>query len=116
MSNWISVARLSWLLVLSSVVLGPGSALQAQKAGAASKPASRSKVPSAADVKSVETLTASALKSMVVVSHFGRDGKEDGVGAGFVVDPTGLIATSLHVIGEARPIGVRLPDGKVHEV
>ncbi len=64
----------------------------------------------------VESLTEKALKSMVVISHFGRDGVTDGVGAGFVIDPSGLIATSFHVVGESRPITVQLPDGKRHEV
>ncbi|HXI52722.1 MAG TPA: tetratricopeptide repeat protein, partial [Candidatus Saccharimonadales bacterium] len=59
---------------------------------------------------------ASSLKSVVVITHFGREGKEDGVGAGFIVDPDGLVATSLHVIGEARPVRVRLPDGAEREV
>ena len=34
------------------------------------------------------------------------------MGAGFVVDKDGLIATNLHVIGEARPIVVTLADGR----
>ena len=57
---------------------------------------------------SVEALTESARHSVVVVSHEGRDGKEGGVGSGFIVSSNGLIATSLHVIGEARPITVHL--------
>jgi serine protease Do len=59
----------------------------------------------------VEELTEKAHKSLVVISHYGRDGKVDGVGSGFVVDADGLIATSFHVIGEARPIKVQFPDG-----
>ncbi len=51
-------------------------------------------------------------KSVVVVTHYGRNGKQDGVGAGFVVAADGLIATCLHVIGEARPISVQLADGR----
>lgn len=70
----------------------------------------------AAPSKSIEALTASALKSVVVITHFGRDGKENGVGAGFIISADGLIATSLHVIGEARPIAVQLADGRRHEV
>jgi regulator of sirC expression with transglutaminase-like and TPR domain len=66
--------------------------------------------------KSVEFLAELARPSVVVIFHFGRDGKEDGVGAGFIVSSNGLIATSLHVIGEARPIAVRLSDGKSYEV
>jgi serine protease Do len=65
---------------------------------------------------SVEELTARAKKSLVVISHFGRNGKVDGVGSGFVLDANGLIATSFHVIGEARPIKVEFPDGKQRAV
>lgn len=86
----------------------------AQKA-ATPKPVTKGK-PAAADAKSVEALTAAALPSVVVIKHFGRDGKEDGVGAGFVISTDGLIATSLHVIGEARPIAVQFADGTQREV
>src|SRR5262245_38910815 len=57
--------------------------------------------------KSVEELAEYAKESVVVISHYGRDGSIDGVGSGFVVSSNGLIATSLHVIGEARPISVQ---------
>ncbi len=50
-------------------------------------------------------------QSVVLVDIAGRDGKTLGLGSGFVVGP-GLIATNLHVIGEARPISVKLLDGK----
>ncbi len=62
--------------------------------------------------RSVEEIAAKARKSVAVVSHHGRDGRENGVGSGFVISSNGLIATSLHVIGEARPIAVRLEDGR----
>ena len=45
----------------------------------------------------------------------GRDGKQQGLGTGFVISADGLIATNLHVIGEARPITVQLADGSRHE-
>ena len=61
---------------------------------------------------SVEALTEQIKQSVVVISHFDRDGKEDGVGAGFVVSSNGLIATSLHVIGEGRPIRIQFSDGR----
>ena len=65
---------------------------------------------------SVEALAEATRRSVVVISHFDREGKEDGVGAGFVVDTNGLIATSLHVIGEARPIQVHFADGRSYGV
>jgi len=52
----------------------------------------------------VETLTQRAKESVVVISHFDRTGREDGIGAGFVIASNGLIATSLHVIGEGGPL------------
>lgn len=64
----------------------------------------------------VVALTERANKSVVIITQFGRDGKQDGVGAGFVVEKDGLIATCLHVIGEARPIRVRLADGRRFDV
>lgn len=66
--------------------------------------------------KSVEQITALARKSVVVIKHAGRDGKRQGLGTGFVVGAEGLIATNLHVIGEARPISVQTADGKPYEV
>jgi regulator of sirC expression with transglutaminase-like and TPR domain len=80
------------------------------------KPNSKVEATASPRDKSVEALAELARPSVVVIFHFGRDGKEDGVGAGFIVSNDGLVATSLHVIGEARPIAVRLSDGKRHEV
>lgn len=81
------------------------------------KPAPDANV-SLADPKkmTVEEVTEMAKKSLVVISHYGRDGKVDGVGSGFVIGKDGLIATSFHVIGEARPIKVSFPDGKTRDV
>jgi regulator of sirC expression with transglutaminase-like and TPR domain len=66
--------------------------------------------------KTVEQIAESARKSLVVILFTGRDGKQQGLGSGFVVGADGLIATNLHVIGEARPITVQTADGKRHEV
>lgn len=67
-------------------------------------------------VRTVEELTALVRKSVVVVSFEGRDGKQQGIGSGFVISDDGLIATNLHVLGEARPISVQLADGKKYPV
>ncbi len=64
--------------------------------------------------KSVADLAAQARKSIAVLLYSGRDGKQIGLGTGFVVGD-GLIATNLHVIGEGRPIRVRLADGTTHD-
>jgi len=66
--------------------------------------------------RSIEELTEQARKSIVVVSFSGRDGRNSGLGTGFVVDSDGLIATNLHVIGEGRPISVQTSDGRRLEV
>ncbi len=84
----------------------------AEKLLAKSKPSAATNAPA----KSIESLAEAALKSVVTISHHGRDGKPDGVGAGFVVASNGLIATCFHVIGEARPITVELPGGKKFSV
>jgi serine protease Do len=65
---------------------------------------------------SVEELVSIVRDSIVTIRHTGRDGNEQGLGTGFVIDAGGLIATNLHVIGEARPIQVQLADGSQHQV
>ena len=61
---------------------------------------------------SVKELAAKVRPSIVVVTFAGREGSQQGLGTGFVIDRSGLIATNLHVIGEARPISVQTADGK----
>src|SRR6476469_1331683 len=61
---------------------------------------------------SVKSLTAKVRSSIVVISFAGREGSQQGLGTGFVIDKGGLIATNLHVIGEARPISVQTAEGK----
>jgi regulator of sirC expression with transglutaminase-like and TPR domain len=85
--------------------------LQADEPGAAVK----ASVPAPAD-KAVERLVESARKSVVMISHVGRDGKQQGIGTGFVLSADGLIATNLHVIGQGRPIAVELANGRHHDV
>lgn len=70
---------------------------------------------SAPEAPDTVALTERAKKSVAVITHFGRDGKQNGVGTGFVVEAGGLIATCYHVIGEARPISVEL-NGRRYEV
>jgi serine protease Do len=76
--------------------------------------AAAEKKAATSDAPDVVALTERAKKSIAVITHFGRDGKQNGVGAGFVVDAGGLIATCYHVIGEARPINVEL-NGRRYE-
>jgi regulator of sirC expression with transglutaminase-like and TPR domain len=70
----------------------------------------------AARARTVEQIAEAARKSVVVITFTDRDGKRLGLGSGFVVAADGLVATNLHVLGEARPIAVQLADGKRYEV
>jgi len=68
--------------------------------------------PPRADVESIEALVKRTMKSVVVIRGTGRDGKQDGLGSGFIVDSKGLIVTNLHVIGEGRSFVVETADGR----
>jgi serine protease Do len=68
----------------------------------------------AAEPLSVEEIATTAKPSVVTIRYTGRRRGDEGLGTGFVV-ADGLIATNLHVIGEARPISVELSDGSRHE-
>jgi regulator of sirC expression with transglutaminase-like and TPR domain len=84
--------------------------------GAEDPPKPALPAPSTPAAKTVEQIAESAKKSVVVIRVKGRDGKDQGLGTGFVVAADGLIATNLHVIGEARPITVQLADGQRYDV
>ncbi len=96
----------------------PGALLNARPKSA--KPAASKSVSPAAATNSpalsVKDIAARVKPSLVTITFTGRDGSVDGTGSGFVVAPDGLIATSLHVIGEARPIAVQFADGKKFDV
>lgn len=53
--------------------------------------------------------------SLVKITQIGREGT-DGIGSGFIVSADGMIATNLHVIGEARRLQIEMLDGTIHEV
>src|SRR5262245_10224490 len=78
--------------------------------------AQEAKEPAKNSPLTVEQLAEKTKASIVVIHHTGREGKRDGLGAGFVVAADGLIATNLHVIGDGRPISVQLADKTKHEV
>lgn len=61
---------------------------------------------------SVKEIANKARSAIVVITFAGREGDQQGLGTGFVIDKQGLVATNLHVIGEARPISVQTADGK----
>jgi serine protease Do len=83
------------------------SSVEKHKGGTASAPAGE---------MSIAELTAKVRDSTVVISVMGRDGERSSLGSGFAIDNKGLIATNLHVIGEARPIVVTTADARRFDV
>ena len=79
---------------------------------AATKGAAKPKSPPA---HTAAELAETIRPSLVKITQIGREGT-DGIGSGFIVSEDGLIATNLHVIGEARRLRVEMHDGKTHEV
>jgi len=64
----------------------------------------------------VTKVAEAARDSIVVINTEDREGKESEMGTGFVIDDAGLVATCLHVIGEARPIWIETRTGKRYPV
>ena len=62
---------------------------------------------------SVKDLTRHLMPSLVVVNTLDFAGDVESSGTGFVVDPNGIIATSLHTIPQGRMIQVRFSDGRM---
>src|SRR4051794_12473095 len=72
--------------------------------------------PIAVAPRLVTDITAEAKPSIVTVTQIGRGGGQEALGTGFVVSKDGLIATNLHVIGNARRLQVQLSDGTMQDV
>lgn len=60
----------------------------------------------------VEQTAEKVRPSLLTVINSNREGYAQGIGTGFVISKDGLVATNLHVVGEARPISVELQDGR----
>lgn len=65
---------------------------------------------------SVADVTGVVRKSLVQIRATARDGSDQGIGAGFVIDDKGLVVTARHVIGDGRDFVVDLPDGSSSRV
>ena len=61
----------------------------------------------------LKNLIQTVTPSVATIRVNGRDGQQIGIGTGFVIDATGLIATNFHVITEGRPFTVELSSGRV---
>lgn len=95
-------------LLLTCLMLSQADAASKSKAAPASKPVQTA-------VRTAAELAAAIRPSLVKITQIGREGT-DGIGSGFVVSEDGLIATNLHVIGEARRLQIEMHDGKTHDV
>jgi serine protease Do len=66
--------------------------------------------------ESISELVKRIRPSVVTVYNATRGGEQNGIGSGFFVGESGLVATNLHVIGEGRPIRLKLSDGSEPKV
>jgi len=101
-------ASRSWLAAVVAALTLVGAALADEPVAKADGSEAS---PSGKVFETVQELAQHARDSIVVITVTGRDGTTQGLGTGFVIDPAGLIATNLHVIGEARPISVQTAKG-----
>ncbi len=95
-----------YLLSMSFIVL----------AGAQQTIGDEAAAPAAAISLSNEALAAKAKASLVFIRSTDRTGGDLGLGAGFIIDESGLVATARHVIGDGRDFVVELPGGKTAPV
>jgi regulator of sirC expression with transglutaminase-like and TPR domain len=98
--------------ILAMVLIGWTCSVRAMAAGEPDPAESAIFQEAVTDPTAVEDLVRKTRDSVVMITVEGRDRLDAGIGTGFVVDADGLIATNLHVIGEARPITVRFRDGR----
>ncbi len=107
--------RFLFLIGLTLVFTSPLAAQNAAPKTSGTTKKAATPAASKSAVLSTAELAEKVKPSVVVILHTGRQGKQSGLGTGFVVGD-GLIATNFHVIGEGRPISVQTPDGTKHEV
>lgn len=97
-------------VLLLAVTLLATTTLRAQQDGQTQQ------LPPGVTADTIEKLAEKSRESIVVIRFTGREGRQQGLGTGFVISPDGLIATNMHVLGEARPITVELADGRQFDV
>ncbi len=105
--------RRTWVGLLGSLLIFSHVVVRAEEPKTEQPTAAKE---TSAKERTTAELVAELKPSIVVISFSGRDGKQEGLGTGFVVSEDGLIATNLHVISEGRPISVQFADGTKRDV
>lgn len=107
---FFAVAGLSFVLAL-----GAGASLNADETASPNSTPTGPPVsaPQPASGLTNEELAAKAKRSLVFIRSTDRTGSELGLGAGFIIDASGLIVTARHVIGDGRDFAVELHGGQV---
>jgi len=117
------LAKIVWLLLglaILSLRATPSQADEPLPSGKTASPSGKAESSSAtlepqptkAEPLSNEMLAAKTRSSLVFIRSTDRTGGDLGLGAGFIIDASGLIATARHVIGDGRDFVVELPGGK----
>ena len=60
---------------------------------------------------SVQQTVEQVKRSLVAISVAARDGRQQGIGTGFIISPGDLVVTNLHVIGEGREFTIETAQG-----
>ncbi len=109
-------AGLLWLMGVTTHVTGLASVSAAAMQSAVVEGSAGEGVAvaekSADTVESLTSLARRVQQSIVLLKTATRDGNDQGLGTGFVIDSSGLVVTARHVIGDGRDISVELPNNR----
>jgi S1-C subfamily serine protease/thiol-disulfide isomerase/thioredoxin/phage FluMu protein Com len=83
---------------------------------AAPPPPTATKSPSDGAAKSVADVIDSVRDGIVLITVMDADGKELGLGTGFVIEASGLVATNFHVMGNSHKAKAQFRDGTVFDI
>ncbi|MEY4176514.1 MAG: Periplasmic serine endoprotease DegP precursor [Planctomycetota bacterium] len=72
--------------------------------------------PAAAVAPLIDAAMLERLEESIVTIEAGDEGKREGVGAGFVIDARGWIATNYHVLADATAARARFKNGATYEI
>ena len=87
------------------------------KGSAAEAATGRPMVETASNMpSSLDAARLDRLEESIVKIEAGREGEREGVGAGFVIDSRGWIATNYHVLADATAARARFKNGAAYEI